>query len=145
MEVVFHASMKSRVCFVVPFSMTDALSQSNAWPSGNVGRAEHFTLSSDGAFEFFHTTSLAHVCMGLVNIKLVPGIYHLSYEERLQWLGLHSPQRRRLRADLIATFKMSTVLLDADPSFFLPPTQSGTSTRFFKVRATAGGKGRHFR
>ncbi len=29
---MFHASIKSRVCLMVPFPMTDALSQSNAWP-----------------------------------------------------------------------------------------------------------------
>ncbi len=76
-----------------------------------------------------------------LDIRLVSGIYHLSFEERLQQLGLYSLQRRRLRADLITTFKMFIGFLDVDPSFFLPPIH----TRFSKVGATAGGKGQHFR
>ncbi len=55
-----------------------------------------------------------------LDIRLVSGIYHLSYEERLQRLVLHSPQRRRLRADLITTFKMFMGFLDVDPRFFSP-------------------------
>ncbi len=46
---------------------------------------------------------------------------HLPYEERLQRLGFHSLQRRRLRADLITAFKVFTGLLDIDPNFFNPP------------------------
>ncbi len=38
--------------------------------------------------------------------RLVTGIRHLPYEERLQLLGLHSLQRRRLRDDLITAFKI---------------------------------------
>ncbi len=43
---------------------------------------------------------------------------HLPYEERLQRLGLHSLQRRRLRDDLITAFKIFKGLLDIDPNFF---------------------------
>ncbi len=58
--------------------------------------------------------------------RLVTGMRHLPYEERRQRLGLHSLQRRRLRADLITTFKIFTGLLDIDPNvFFLPPARSG--------------------
>ncbi len=46
---------------------------------------------------------------------------HLPYEERLQRLGLHFLQRRRLPADLITAFKVFKDLLDIDPNFvFLP-------------------------
>ncbi len=54
---------------------------------------------------------------GIQNLssRLVTGMRHLPCEERLQRMGLHSLQRRRLRADLSATFKG---LLDIDPNFF---------------------------
>ncbi len=59
-------------------------------------------------------------------IRSVAGIRHLPYEERLEPVGLHSLQRRRLRADLITAFKIFTGLLDVDPNFrFLPPTRRG--------------------
>ncbi len=57
--------------------------------------------------------------------RLVTGMRHLPYEERLQRLGLHSLQQRRLQADLITTFKIFTGLLDIDQNlFFLPPARS---------------------
>ncbi len=53
--------------------------------------------------------------------RLVTGMRHLPYEERLLQLGLHSLQRRRLRADLITAFKVFKGLLDIDPNLvFLP-------------------------
>ncbi len=58
--------------------------------------------------------------------RLVTGIGHLPYEERLQWLGLHALQRRWLWVDLITAFKIYTGLLDAGPNlFFIPPTERG--------------------
>ncbi len=54
--------------------------------------------------------------------RLVTGILHLPYEERLQRLGLHSLQRRQIRTDPITTFKKLRGLLDVDPNLsFFPP------------------------
>ncbi len=65
---------------------------------------------------------------------LVTGMRHFPYEERLQRLGLHSLQRRRLRDDLITAFKICKGLLDIDPNlFFLPPTRRGLRGHPFKV------------
>ncbi len=81
--------------------------------------------------------------------RLVTGKRHHPYEERLQRLGLHSLQRRRLRADLIIAFKIFTSLFDIDPNlFFLPPARCVLRkhpARYSKLRATAEGGGRHFR
>jgi len=38
--------------------------------------------------------------------KLVQGIDHLSYDERLEYLGLTRLDRRRIRGDLIETYKI---------------------------------------
>ncbi|XP_072030185.1 uncharacterized protein [Amphiura filiformis] len=38
--------------------------------------------------------------------KLIPSIRHLSYPERLQEMKLYSLEQRRLRGDLIETFKI---------------------------------------
>ncbi len=66
--------------------------------------------------------------------RLETGMCHLLYEERLQRLGLHSLQRRRLRADLITVFKIFKGLVDIDPNlFFLPPTRRGLRGHPFKV------------
>ncbi len=51
--------------------------------------------------------------------RLVIGMHHLHYDERLQRLGLHSFQQRRLRADLITTFNMFTSPLDIAPNLFI--------------------------
>ncbi len=70
----------------------------------------------------------------LVGNWLVNGMRHLSYEERVQRLGLHSLQRRRLQADLITAFKIFKGLLDIDPNlFFLPPTRRGLRGHPYKV------------
>ncbi len=59
---------------------------------------------------------------------------HLSYEVRLQRLGLQSLKRRRLQADLISAFKIIMGLLDIDPNlFFLPPARRGLRGHLFKL------------
>ncbi len=66
--------------------------------------------------------------------RLVTGMRHLPYEERLQRLGLHFLQRRRLRDGLITAFKIFKCLLDIDPNlFFLPPARRGLRGHPFKV------------
>ncbi len=52
--------------------------------------------------------------------RLVTGIRHLAYEEKLQWLDLRFLQRRRLWADRVTAFKIFTGILDVHPIFFLP-------------------------
>ncbi len=71
---------------------------------------------------------------------------HLPYEEKPQWLGLHSLQRRRLRTDLITALKIFMGRLDIDLNlFFLPPTPHVLRGHPFKVRATFDGEDRLFR
>ncbi len=66
--------------------------------------------------------------------RLVTGMRHLPYEERLQRRGRHSLKRRRLWNDHITTFKIFKVLLDIDPNlFFLPPARRGLRGHPFKV------------
>ena len=38
--------------------------------------------------------------------RLIPGLTRLSYEERLKDTGLYTPERRRLREDMMEMFKI---------------------------------------
>jgi hypothetical protein len=59
--------------------------------------------------------------------KQVPGLRDLSYPERLQLLQLPSLEYRRLRGDMIETFKIINQIYDINPSDFF--TLSTSSTR----------------
>jgi len=51
--------------------------------------------------------------------KLVRCIKHLSYEQRLEYLGLYSLSRRRQRGDLIEMYKILRNIEDIDYKFFI--------------------------
>ncbi len=70
--------------------------------------------------------------------KLVPGLRELPYEDRLKRLQLYSLQRRRLRGDLIETFKILRGLEQLDSARFFQPqegTTRGHNFKLFKPRA----------
>ena len=50
--------------------------------------------------------------------RLLPGLQHLSYEERLQYFHLTTLKTRRLRYDLICVYRMLKGLMNVDPSLF---------------------------
>ncbi|XP_072022805.1 uncharacterized protein B0403.1-like [Amphiura filiformis] len=50
--------------------------------------------------------------------KLVPELRNLSYDERLEELNLYSLEQRRIRGDLIETFKILTGLENTDKDRF---------------------------
>ncbi len=58
--------------------------------------------------------------------RLVRGLRHVPYEERLRQLNLFSLERRRLRTDLILAFKIFKGGVDLNPpDFFLCPPRPG--------------------
>ncbi len=73
--------------------------------------------------------------------RLITGMRHLPYEERLQRLGLHSLQPQRLRADLITEYSLNIPddlifkgLLGIDPDLlFLPHARRGLRGHPYKV------------
>ncbi len=57
--------------------------------------------------------------------RLVRGLCHVSYDERLRHLNLFSLERRRLRADLILAFKIFKGEVNLNPpKFFLRPPRA---------------------
>ena len=66
--------------------------------------------------------------------KLVKGCREMKYYERLSYLKLHSLKGRRLRGDLIETFKIFTGKLDLEwDSFFSSPTLNSTRNTNGKI------------
>ena len=55
--------------------------------------------------------------------KLVPELRHLPYEERLRKLKLTTLEDRRIRGDMIETYKLLTRKEDIDPEIFFKMTQ----------------------
>ena len=49
---------------------------------------------------------------------MVPGLKHLPYEDRLKRLGLYNLSARRLRGDLIETYKLIHKHTDIDYEIF---------------------------
>jgi len=71
--------------------------------------------------------------------RIVKGLKKLPYETRLKRLVLYSLERRRLRGDLIETFKILTGKEHIDPSTFFRLADvttglRGHSLKLFKLR-----------
>ena len=60
--------------------------------------------------------------------KYLPTMKNLSYEERLQKLGLPTLQYRRLRGDMIETYKLMTAKYDAAVSNIMPKRQESATS-----------------
>ncbi len=66
--------------------------------------------------------------------RLVRGLHHVPYEERLCQLNLFSLERRRLRADLILASKFFKEEVDLNPSeFFLRPSRTGLRGHTYRL------------
>lgn len=60
--------------------------------------------------------------------RIVPGLKGLNYEERLQKLGLPTPQYRRHREDIIEVYKLMHDIYDPEVSMPLPMRAFGRSS-----------------
>ena len=56
--------------------------------------------------------------------KILKQCKHLTYQERLEYLDLHSLKGRRLRGDLIETYKMFNGFTDTDPFKFFEKSKT---------------------
>ena len=70
--------------------------------------------------------------------KLVPGIRHLEYPDRLEMLNLYSLEQRRERGDLIEVFKILKGFEGTDPDQYFKLANSditrGHNLKLFKPR-----------
>ncbi len=77
--------------------------------------------------------------------RLVTGLRHVPYEERLRQLNLLSLKCTRLRPDLILTFKIFKGRVDLSPSnFFLRPSRVGLRGRTYGLLQGSSTKERYF-
>lgn len=71
--------------------------------------------------------------------RMVYGLRSVPYEERLLILGLPTLAERRLRGDLITTFRIQKGLMDVDPQLFFTPSHTpslrGHPLKLFKHRS----------
>ena len=64
--------------------------------------------------------------------KLLPECRGMTYEERLNYLNLHSLKGRRVRGDLIEAFKLYNGLVDGDWNLFF------TNVKYTNTRGSEG-------
>ena len=71
--------------------------------------------------------------------KLLPSLFYLSYETRLERLGLYSLYCRRQRGDLIETYKILNGYYDINPTSFFTLSNTDTTRvhyrKLFKFRS----------
>ncbi len=85
---------------------------------------QEYAMEANAATLRADTNQLARVQR--LATRLVRGLRHVPYKERLRQLNLFSLERRRLRADLILAFKIFKGEADPNPSeFFLRPPRAG--------------------
>jgi hypothetical protein len=65
--------------------------------------------------------------------KLVKNIKHLSYSERIKYLGLPSLQYRRMRSDLVETYKIINNIDKVDSNTVFPRNEEDINIRYTKT------------
>ena len=69
--------------------------------------------------------------------EMIQGIQHWKYDDRLNYLGLMHLERRRVRSDLIETFKITKGMYDVNKEVFFELDDSGRrghEQKMFKKR-----------
>ena len=61
--------------------------------------------------------------------KMIPKLRHLSYEDRMETLGITSLEKRRVRGDLIEAFKILKEIDNVNPSHFFKKGMDKHATR----------------